>query len=136
MKIILNIPYPPSFNKTYFNRVIPKDPLKKNRLRGRGLTKEASAYKSSLAMLIHSKSHRMKFWDQTIKVTILDNPSNLRGDNHNCEKIVFDAIQLSGIINNDKQIIAHEIIPGIIKNPPSWTIKIEPYERPTKDLSL
>jgi Holliday junction resolvase RusA-like endonuclease len=66
----------------------------------------------------------------------LDNPSNLRGDNHNCEKIVFDAIQLSGIINNDKQIIAHEIIPGIIKNPPSWTIKIEPYERPTEDLSL
>ena len=136
MKILFTIPYPPSVNNTYFNRVIVKDTLKKNRLRGRGLTKEARAYKAGIAILINSKFHRSRFENQTVKVTILDNPANLRGDNHNCEKIVFDAMQLSGIINNDKQIIAHEIIPGIIKNPPTWTIKIEPYTRSTEDISL
>lgn len=134
MKIILTIPYPPSINKTYFNRVFPKGTLKNNRLKGRGLTKDAKKYKDCVAMLIHSQFNKMKFGDQTVKVSILDNPANLRGDNHNGEKIVFDSIQLSGIINNDKQIIAHEIIPGIIKNPPSWTIKIEPYTRTTKDI--
>jgi hypothetical protein len=134
--VVITIPYPISVNKTYFNRIINNAHLKDNHLRGRGLTKEARAYKSLVSSLIYFTFPRVKFEDQTVKVTILDNPPHFLGDNHNCEKIVFDSIELSGIINNDKQIIAHEIIPGIIKTPGSWTLKIEPYDRPTEDISL
>ena len=129
--VLINIPYPPSVNKTYYNRVIATDPLKKNKLRGRGLTKEARDYKKTVASLIYYQFNNQKFEDNKVKVTILDNPINDMRDNHNCLKIVFDAIELSGLINNDRQIIAHEIIPGEFQDPPSWTLKIEiyPYKR-------
>lgn len=134
--VVITIPYPPSVNETYYNRSFSNDSLKKNKLRGRGLTKEAKSYKIDLAFELHFKFHRDKFGNHPVKVTILDNPLNKRGDNHNCEKIVFDAIQLSGLIDNDNQIIAHEMIPGTFKNPPSWTLKIEPYLKPREDILL
>lgn len=134
--VVITIPYPPSVNKTYYNRTITKDSVVKNTLRGRGLTKEAKAYKLGVANLLHYQFLNIKYGNHPVKVTILDNPSDGRGDNHNCEKIVFDAIQLSGLIDNDKQIIAHEMIPGVYKNPPSWTIKIEPYLLPREDVEL
>ena len=105
--VLITIPYPISVNKMYHNRVIVKDVNVKNHLRGRGLTKEAKQYKLLVASLLHFKFHRLAFGDKNVKVTILDNPSNLRGDNHNGLKILFDCIQLSGLINNDKQIIAY-----------------------------
>jgi|ERR1700678_1582560 len=132
--VLITIPYPPSVNKTYFNRTITRDQNTPNKLSGRGLTKEAKAYKVNLSFLLHFQFHNLKFGDHPVKVTIQDNPLNDRRDNHNCEKIVFDAIQLSGLIDNDKQIIAHEMIPGTFKNPPTWTIKIEPYLKPREDV--
>lgn len=123
MKILrLSIPYPPSVNRTYYNRTHLGD-----NLRGRGLTKEASVYKNTVADLIHYSFPFVNFGKQEIKVTILDYPPNRRGDNHNCIKIVFDAIERSGLIDNDKQIVSHEIIPAEIKNPAEWILKIEPY---------
>ena len=134
--LTVTIPYPPSVNKTYFNRSFRRDIIKQNHLRGRGLTKAAKDYKMLVAVLISKEANRLIFGEQTVKVTILDNPANLRGDNHNCEKIVFDAIEMSGVIYNDKQIISHEMIPGRLKNPGSWTIKIEPCERLLEDVPL
>ncbi len=134
--ICITIPYPPSVNKTYYNRHIIKDGVTKNLLRGRGLTKEAKTYKKYVASLIYYSFREINFGKDYVKVTILDNPSHRLGDNHNCEKIVFDAIEMSKIIQNDKQIIAHEIIPGICKNPPSWTIKIEPYTKSLEENEL
>lgn len=126
----ITIPYPPSVNRIYHNRIITKDLCAKNHLRGRGLTKEARTYKTYVANLLHYSFLNSKFGDQNVKVTILDNPSNRRGDSHNGLKIVFDAMQLSGIINNDKQIVAYEVIPGEIKKPPVWFLKIAPYTLP------
>jgi Holliday junction resolvase RusA-like endonuclease len=118
----ITIPYPPSVNKIYYNRQTPD-----SQLRGRGLTSEAKKYKNYVAELLHYSFPSIKFGKQDVKVSILSNPPNKRGDNHNGLKIVFDAIELSGIIENDKQIVALEIIPCEIQNPPSWNIKIEPY---------
>lgn len=134
--VLITVPYPISVNKIYHNRVIIKDKAKKNRLRGRGLTKEARDYKLLVAWLIKSKLNGSKFGSKSVKVTILDNPSNLRGDSHNGLKIVYDAIELSGLIDNDNQIIAMEIIPGVLKTPPSWTLKIEPYEEERRSTEL
>lgn len=134
--VVITIPYPPSVNKIYHNRIITKDITRKNHLRGRGLTQEAKTYKIALANLIHYSFLNAKFGDQNVKVTILDNPANLRGDSHNGLKIVFDALQLSGIINNDKQIIAYEVMPGTIKNTPTWTLKIEPYTKQREDIEI
>ena len=128
--LFITIPYPPSINRIYHNRIITKDLCTKNHLRGRGLTKEAKSYKTYVANLLHYSFLNSKFGNQNVKVTILDNPSNRRGDSHNGLKIVFDAMQLSGIINNDKQIVAYEVIPGAIKKPPVWCLKIEPYTLP------
>ena len=137
MKILYTtIPYPPSVNRIYHNRIINKDSCTKNHLRGRGLTKEAKDYKQCVAKIFYYSFFHSKFEDQNVKVTILDNPAHRRGDSHNGLKIVFDAMQLSGIINNDKQIVAHEVIPGAIKNPPVWRIKIEPYTLTMKETEL
>lgn len=116
------IPYPPSVNKIYYNRQ-QKSPT----LRGRGLTMEAKHYKKYVANLIHYSFPTVKFGKQDVKVSILSNPPNNRGDNHNGIKIVFDALELSGIIDNDKQIVALEIVPGDITIPSTWNIKIETY---------
>lgn len=137
MKIFyVSIPYPPSVNRIYHNRIISKNSCTKNHLRGRGLTKEARDYKQCVAKILYYSFLNSKFGDQNVKVTILDNPPHRRGDSHNGLKIVFDAIQLSGIINNDKQIVAYEVIPGSVKNPPTWLIKIEPYTLPMKETEL
>jgi crossover junction endodeoxyribonuclease RusA len=128
MKIIaLCIPYPPSVNRIYYNRSNPAP-----NLRGRGLTYEAKAYKKLVAGMIHYSFPDIKYGKQNVKVSILSSPPNNRGDNHNGLKIVFDAIEMSGIIDNDKQIIALEIIPADIHIPSSWYLKIHPYESSQK----
>jgi len=133
MKILsIVIPYPISVNKMYYNRNLDG----KKGLRGRGLTKEAIQYKKYVAELLHYSFLGSKFGDSNVKVTILDNPPHRRLDSHNGLKIVFDAIQLSGIINNDKQIVAYEVIPGAIKKPPVWNLKIEAYNIPMEDTTL
>lgn len=135
--ILITIPYPPSVNKIYHNRVIVKDPGSKNHLRGRGLTKEARDYKNYVATLLNYKFKHMKFGDKLVKITILDNPRNLRGDSHNGLKIVFDAIELSGLIDNDKQIVSYEVIPGKIKKTdPTWTIRLEQFDGQRQDIKL
>lgn len=135
--ILITIPYPPSVNKIYHNRVIVKDFGSKNRLRGRGLTKEARDYKNYVATLLNYKFKHMKFGDKLVKITILDNPRNLRGDSHNGLKIVFDAIELSGLIDNDKQIVSYEVIPGKIKKTdPTWTIRLEQFDGQRQDIKL
>jgi len=123
MKIVeICIPYPPSVNKIYYNRSNPSI-----KATGRGLTSEARGYKKYVAELIHYSLPSIKFGSKDVKVSILSSPPNNRGDNHNGLKIVFDAIELSGLIDNDKQIVALEIIPCEIKNPGTWNLKIEPY---------
>lgn len=137
MKILsITIPYPISVNRMYYNRIITQDGCEKNHLRGRGLTKEARAYKTFVASLLHYSFLNSKFGDENVKVTILDNPPHRRGDSHNGLKICFDSMQLSGIINNDKQIVSYEVIPGALKNPPVWVLKIEPYTLPLEATEL
>ena len=128
-EISLTIPYPPSVNKIYYNRSISGLKCKRTgkMLRGKGLTKEAADYKRMVANLIHYTFPHINFGKKDVKISILSSPSSMRGDNHNGFKIVFDAIELSGIIENDKQIVALELIPAEIRNPPTWDIKIRLY---------
>jgi len=128
MKFVeISIPYPPSINKIYYNRKSRRAPLK-----GRGLTLDAKNYKRLVADLIYYSFPHIKYGKDEVKVSIISNPPHHRGDSHNGIKIVFDALQLSGIINNDKQIVAHELIPGHIKEIPSWDIKIVSYAEENK----
>lgn len=127
MKIVhVSIPYPPSVNKIYYNRTIAPSAISNN-LRGRGLTKEGKAYKKMVADLIHYSYPHIKFGKDDVKVSILSSPPNQRGDNHNGLKIVFDAIEMSGLIDNDKQIVALDLMPSDIKQPGGWDIIISPY---------
>lgn len=127
--ISLTIPYPPSVNKIYYNRNISGLKCKRTgkMLRGKGLTTEAADYKRMVADLIHYTFPLIKYGKRDVKISVLSSPSSRRGDNHNGLKIVFDAIELSGIIENDKQIVALEMIPAELRNPPTWDIKIRPY---------
>lgn len=129
--IKLSIPYPPSVNRIYYNRKVTN-----GKLRGRGLTNEANVYKKMVADLIHYSFPRIKYGKQDVKVTILSRPPNKRGDNHNGLKIVFDAIQLSGLIDNDKQIVSLEIIPCEVTKNPEWIVKIQPYSVVQKALDF
>lgn len=131
---VVTIPYPPSVNRIYFNRM--RKDTKGNRVKGRGLTTEAREYKDHVSNLIGYLGYNCRFGDSPIKVTILDKPRNGQRDSHNGIKIVFDAIEQSGLIDNDKQIIAYEVIPGIFANPPSWVLKLEPYLIPREDFLL
>jgi Holliday junction resolvase RusA-like endonuclease len=119
--ISLSIPYPPSVNRIYYNRKSGTN------LRGRGLTKEAKDYKIIVANLIHYTFPTVKFGDERVKLSILDCAIKPRGDNHNGEKIVADAIELSGIINNDRQIVCTEILPYHNSPKDEWLIKLELY---------
>jgi len=104
--------------------------------RGRGLTKEARNYRKMVANLIRYSFLSTNFGKEKVKLTILDCQVKARGDNHNCIKIVADAIELSGIIKNDKQIVASEIIPYHTSPKNEWIIKLELYDHETNHESL
>jgi Holliday junction resolvase RusA-like endonuclease len=127
--VIVSIPYPPSVNKIYHNRVISHDGLTKNHLRGRGLTKEAKDYKRLVAEMIYYSFLGVNFAESLVKLSVIDHPRNRRSDCHNGLKIVCDAIEMSGIIKNDKQLYPF-IYPGVLKNPPEWEITLERFDAP------
>ena len=131
--VSLEIPYPPSVNKLYYNRKSSFGILHYGKKRGRILTPEARAYKIGVSSLIHYQFPQVKFGKEDVKVTIIDNPKNRRRDKDNGLKIVFDSIEMSGIIENDRQIVAYEFIPGVTKNPPTWFITIKSFEGETHD---
>lgn len=124
MKIEFNIPYPPSVNRIYYNRKV-----KDGKLKGRGLTTEANNYKKMVAELIHFSFPHIKFGKEEVKVSIVSSPPNRRGDNHNGLKIVFDAIEMSGIIDNDKQIVSLHLIPSDVSKNPCWNIRMQNYTK-------
>jgi len=104
----------------YANRKFP------NGRRGRVLTKEARAYKQGVALLIRSLTKQATFGNANVRVSIIDHPANHRGDKDNGLKIAFDCLQLSGIIENDRQIKSYSLTDGEVKKIPVWIITIEP----------
>src|SRR5271169_2955749 len=104
--ISFSIPLPPSINEQYVNhKPTPRD----TNARGRHLTKAARSYKKSVAEQIMYCFPRVKYGKDPVSISIVVYPKNNRRDEFNCEKIVFDAIQDSGIIENDRQIIYHQM---------------------------
>jgi Holliday junction resolvase RusA-like endonuclease len=129
--ITFTVPFPPTCNHLYVS-----SPHRKwsKRLQKwyypRYLSKEALQYKKLVSDLIFYKFPKVKYGKSPIGVYIIVYPpdDNRRRDMHNGEKILFDSIEESGIIDNDCQIvdrsskIAHKMDKG------QWVITIKPFD--------
>jgi len=119
------LPWPISVNKMYVNAQ-----KSETMARGRYLTNEARRYKRAAISLIYYSCLRIKYGTQDVEVKIIQFPPDRRArDRDNGLKIVFDAIQESGIIENDSQIVAFEVAFGHITKNPHWKIWMRPYQR-------
>jgi Holliday junction resolvase RusA-like endonuclease len=124
------VPYPPTVNNLYVVSNQRTWSKKKNKwYYPRFLTAEARNYKKYVSELIAYTFPKIKYGEHPIGVYITVNPpnDNRRRDIHNGEKILFDAIKESGIINDDHQIIDRSsTISEKIKDG-QWKVKIKPY---------
>lgn len=132
-EIIFIVPYPPSVNKAYSTSSKGKI-VKGGKNAGkiyfpRRLSPESLAYKKFVSQLIFFSFLKVKYDDHPVEIEIIVNSpdDNRTRDDHNCEKILYDAIQESGIIKNDKQIVKRTIMPGIKIGKGSWIVKMNPY---------
>lgn len=140
-EISFELPWPPSVNRIYGNT--PKDPKKKRyeydyslgkyvekKPRGRFLTTEARAYKKNAVHLIFFSFPKIKYGDKKIEIKIVQFPPKKNApDRDNPIKIVWDCIEKSGIIDNDRQIVGWEVVEGPAVDIPYWKIWIRPYQR-------
>lgn len=129
--ITFTVPYPPTCNNLYVSS--PKKKWSKRLKKWyypRYMTKEAKQYKKLVSELIFYKFPKVKYGKLPIGVYITVYPpnDNRMRDIHNGEKILFDAIEASGIIDNDCKIvdrsstIAHKVDKG------EWVVKIKNFE--------
>lgn len=148
-EVYFELPWPPSVNAMYVNAPnlnaheifeknrhyptthptqAPDGSKKKNR--GRFLTSDARAYKRNATLLIHYSCLAVKYGKEKIEVKIVQFPPDRRKrDRDNGIKIVFDCIEKSGLIDNDNQIVAFEVVDGHPSLSPHWKIWIRPYQR-------
>lgn len=134
IKII--VPYPPSINRIYVTSAKPSwSKTKQKWYSPRFLTKEGRAYKKLVSELIYYTFPKVKYGDSLIEVHCLVNPpnDNRHRDHHNAEKILFDCIEASGIIKNDKQIMNRSCTIGKKIEGGQWVVRIKPF-RETDDL--
>ena len=118
------IPWPTSVNKMYV-----RNPNQKiNKKRDRFLSPEAREYKKMLAQLFFYTSKGIRYGDHDVLVDISTHaPDNKTRDTDNGLKIVFDSLQKSTLITNDKQIVCFSVRKGANFNPGFWIVRIRPY---------
>lgn len=137
-EVQFDLPWPPSINKTYVNATenIGKKTYKYNsqgklietKGRGRYLTGNARNYKKTASELIFYSTLGIKFEKLQVEVKIIQFPPDGRKrDRDNGLKIVFDCIEKSGIIDNDNQIIAYEVVEGPKHKYGYWKVFIRTF---------
>lgn len=129
--ITFTVPFPPSCNHLYVSSPHRKWSKKLGKWYcPRYLAPEAKQYKKLVSGLIACKFPEVKYGKAQVGVYITVYPpgDNRVRDMHNGEKILFDAIEASGIIANDCQIvdrsstIAHKVDKG------QWVVTIKKLE--------
>jgi Holliday junction resolvase RusA-like endonuclease len=128
-EITFTIPYPPSVNKIYAQSPKPKVSKAGKIYYPRLLSKEGQEFKKYVSELIFYTFPRIKYEDHPVEINIIVNEpnDNRTRDSHNGEKILYDAIQESGIINNDKQLVKRSSTPGKKIDKGSWIVVMRPY---------
>jgi Holliday junction resolvase RusA-like endonuclease len=139
-EISFELPWPPSVNKIYVNA--PETPGKKayrynsqgqiveKKGRGRYLTKDARNYKKNAVELIYFSFLGLKYGKIKMELKIVQfNKKGRRPDSDNGMKIVRDCIEKSGIIDNDRQIVAYEVVEGSEVEVPYWKLFLRPYQK-------
>jgi len=113
-KISFTTPFPPSVNRIYATSSRPKISKAGKIYYPRVLSKEGRVFKKYVSELLRFGFYKVKYGDHPveIEVTFCLPDDNRTRDDHNCEKILYDAIQESGIINNDKQLYPRHILRG------------------------
>lgn len=125
------IDWPPSVNSMYTNRMY-KEPLEGGlKLKGRRLTDQARGYKKYVADLIFYKFRNLTFGKNEIEATFFTAPplDKRRRDSQNNEKIVCDAIEDSGIIVDDRQVVKRHFTPLPPSGDGYWIVNLKPYDR-------
>lgn len=116
------VPWPPSANSLYVNEnkltlSQPKDPLKKapRYYQKRRLSKEGINFTKYVKDLLGYTFPRVKYGSHPVFAYItLYPPDKRRRDHPNCEKVLYDAIQKSGIINDDRQFLERKSSAGVV----------------------
>jgi Holliday junction resolvase RusA-like endonuclease len=134
------VPYPPTANNLYVVSKRAKWSKKKNKwYYPRFLAPKARSYKKYVSELIAYTFPKVKYGTHPIGVYITVSPPNdnrIR-DIHNGEKILFDAIQESGIIDNDHQILDRSSKIGEKVKDGQWKINIKPLSpKEIKEIEL
>lgn len=148
-EICFEVNWPPSINKMYSNNGFAGKPTGKYyvnskgqiapiKSKGRRLSLEGKKYKRNVCDIIRLTNPRIFYGKQKMGVTIYaHSPDNRVRDNHNGLKILFDAIEDSGIIENDKQIVSTTLIPAEgIHKPGYWKVFLKPYKPAIIDMCL
>lgn len=130
--ITFTVPFPPSCNHLYVSSPYKKWSKKLGKwYYPRYLATEAKQYKKLVSELILYKFPKIKYGKEPIGVYIVVYPPNdnrIR-DMHNGEKILFDAIEASGIIDNDCQVVERSSSIGDKTDKGQWVVTIKPFER-------
>lgn len=140
LEIQFDLPWPPSINKTYVNaspHVSKKSyyinhvgKVIERKTPGRFLSKEGRSYKKLASEIAFYSSLGKKFGKRKIEVKIVQFlPDGRKRDRDNGIKIVFDSLELSGLIDNDRQIVGFEVVEGPPVEKPYWKLWIRPYQR-------
>ena len=132
MKTIeFSIPYPPTVNHLYSTSGVRKWSEKKKKwYYPRHTSNEARKFKNEVAQIIAYECPKVHYGDSLVEVHIIVYPhtDKRKRDHHNGEKALYDAIELSGIINNDKQIVKRSQDIGEPVQGGRWHVTIKPYQ--------
>jgi len=135
--ITFTTPYPPSNNSLYTGSHQKKWSENKQKFYyPRVLTTEARQFKKYVSELIAYSFSKVKYGKNFVEVHIIVNPpaDNRKRDIHNGEKVLFDAIKASGIIEDDDQIVHRTSTIGEKLGKGQWIVTMKPYYREMKDV--
>ena len=135
----LILPYPPSVNRMYTERVMKYKTPKRSQKTGRQIThfvaknktRKAHEYYDKLAWLfIQSKQNGFSV-NSRLKATIHMIPPDARErDTDNILKATFDSLAFAGVFEKDSQISQHELIRYQPKKPGLIMIQLEALTTP------
>ena len=133
-RISFTTPYPPSVNRIYATSSQRKISKAGKVYYPRILSKEAKAFKKYVSELLFYTFPKVKYGRHPVDIDIVVFPPDDKRtrDDHNIEKILYDAIEMSGIIDNDKQIVKRSICQGKKVKGGSLNIVMKPYIEETK----
>jgi len=130
IEITFTTPWPPSVNQLYTTSAVPRYSQKKQKYYyPRHLCKKGYEFKKYVVELLNYTFPKVRYGSHPVKIYIVYRlPLDKRKrDVHNVEKILFDSIKASGIIDDDDQIVKWTFDPG--KKCPNGELEItmKPY---------